>query len=122
MSLYGPWHLYLMATLYILAGILHFLKPKMYKRIIPSYLPGHGFIVVISGIVEIILGLAVFYPPTRNAALYGIIIMLTFFLPVHFFMLNNKKAGMGLPKWALFARIPLQFVLMFWSFWYLNIS
>jgi uncharacterized membrane protein len=31
--------LYLMAVLYVLAGSLHFVKPKMYLRIMPPYLP-----------------------------------------------------------------------------------
>jgi len=115
-----PWHLYLMALIYVIAGLMHFIHPKMYLRILPGYLPGHKLLVIISGFAEIILGIAICFSATKNIAIYFIIAMLTFFLPAHFHMLFNKKAGMGISKWILVARIPLQFVLMFWAFWYLR--
>jgi len=115
-----PWHLYLMAIVYIAAGIMHFVRPKMYMRILPSYLPGHKFLVNISGILEILLGIAICFSQTKNLALYVIIAMLTFFLPVHFHMLFDERASMGLSKWMLILRIPLQFALMLWAYWYLR--
>ncbi|QCW99259.1 hypothetical protein FGM00_03715 [Aggregatimonas sangjinii] len=115
-----PWHLYLMALVYIGAGIMHFVRPKMYMRILPSYLPGHKFLVTISGILEIVLGIALCFAVTKNLAIYCIIAMLTFFLPVHFHMLFDERASMGLSKWMLVSRIPLQFGLMLWAFWYLR--
>ena len=115
-----PWHLYLMAAIYIGAGIMHFVKPKMYMRIMPSYLPGHKFLVNLSGIAEIVLGIALCFPKTKDIAVYLIIAMLTFFLPVHLHMLFNKKAAMGLPKWVLIGRIPLQIALMYWAYAYLS--
>lgn len=114
-----PWHLYFMAFEYAIAGLMHFIKPKMYMRILPGYLPGHKFLVIISGIAEIILGIALCFSNTKDLAVYAIIAMLTFFLPVHFHMLFNKKAAMGLPKWMLIGRIPLQFALMLWAYSYL---
>lgn len=115
-----PWHFYLMAIIYILAGIFHFLKPKMYMRIMPAYLPKHRLLVYLSGIAEIILGAALLYPPTKNLAIYGIILMLLVFLLVHFYMLSSKKAGAGIPVWALVLRIPLQFMLIWWAWFYLR--
>jgi uncharacterized membrane protein len=109
-----------MALIYVIAGLMHFIHPKMYLRILPGYLPGHKLLVIISGIAEIILGIAICFSTTKNIALYAIIAMLTFFLPAHFHMLFNKKASMGIAKWILVARIPLQFVLMLWAFWYLR--
>ncbi|MFK7813926.1 MAG: hypothetical protein AB8B59_15630 [Maribacter sp.] len=115
-----PWHLYLMALIYVIAGIMHFVRPKMYMRILPGYLPGHKLLVIISGIAEIVIGLALCFTATKNLAIYMVIIMLTFFLPAHFHMLINKKAGMGISKWVLIARVPLQFALMFWAYYYLK--
>lgn len=120
MNLDYPWHLYLMALVYIGAGIMHFVRPKIYRRILPSYLPGHKFLVTFSGLAEIILGVALCFVATKNFAIYFVIAMLIFFLPVHFHMLLDKKASMGLAKWILIWRIPLQFGLMFWAYWYLK--
>lgn len=114
-----PWHFYLMAATYLIAGLMHFIKPTLYMRILPGYLPGHKLLVILSGLAEIVLGVALCISVTKQLAIYGIIIMLTFFLPVHVHMLFDKKAAMGLPKWILIVRIPLQFLLMYWAYHYL---
>lgn len=115
-----PWHLYLMGAAYIIAGVMHFVKPKMYMRILPGYLPGHKFLVNSSGIIEVVLGVALCFSEAKDFAIYSIIAMLIFFLPVHAHMLFDKRAAMGLPKWMLIWRIPLQFGLMYWAYWYLK--
>ena len=113
------WHFYLMAAIYIIAGISHFINPKMYIRTMPGYLPNHKALVLISGISEIALGLGLLSPETRDISLIGIILMLVMFLSVHFYMLTSKEAGAGIPRWILYLRIPLQFVLMYWAYLYL---
>ncbi|WP_335974331.1 DoxX family protein [Gaetbulibacter jejuensis] len=115
----NPWHLYLMAAIYVFAGIMHFIKPKMYMRIMPRYLPNHKLLVLLSGIAEIALGIALCIPVLKTTAIYGIITMLVVFLLVHFYMLSGEKASAGIPKWILILRIPLQFVLMYWAWSYL---
>ena len=115
-----PWHLYAMAVMYMVAGIFHFLRPKMYMRIMPRYLPNHKTLVYLSGIAEIVLGIAICVPKLKNYAIFGIIVMLTGLLMVHFYMLSGKQASVGIPKWILLLRIPLQFFLMYWAYWYLQ--
>ncbi|MGB1308228.1 MAG: DoxX family protein [Oceanihabitans sp.] len=116
-----PWHLYLMALIYIFAGIMHFIKPKVYLKIMPNYLPKHKFLVALSGVFEIALGISICIASLKTIAIYGIIAMLLVFLLVHFYMLTNKKASVGLPKSILILRIPLQFVLIYWAYYYLNL-
>jgi len=115
-----PYHIYIMAAMYIFAGIMHFIKPKAYLRIMPRYLPNHKLLVTLSGIAEILLGIALCIPATKNLAIYGIILMLTVFLLVHFYMLTGKKESAGIPRWILLLRVPLQFGLMYWAYWYLQ--
>ena len=114
----SPWHLYFMAGIYIVAGLMHFIFPRMYLRIIPPYLPVPKLLVFISGVVEVVLGIAICLPETRNLAVFGIILMLTIFLLVHVHMLSDEKASAGLPKWLLVLRIPLQFGLIYWAYQY----
>ena len=90
-------------------------------RILPGYLPGHKLLVKLSGLAEIFLGIALCFSMTKDFAVFSIIAMLAFFLPVHFHMLFDERASMGLPKWMLIWRIPLQFGLMYWAYWYLKI-
>ena len=116
-----PWHLYLMGAIYIFAGIMHFIKPKVYLRIMPRYLPFHKPLVLLSGVAEILLGVGLFFKETKNLSVYGIIAMLALFLLVHFYMLSSEKASAGFPKWLLLLRLPIQFALMYWAFMYLKV-
>jgi uncharacterized membrane protein len=74
--------------------------------------------VMLSGIVEMILGFMVMNKNTQSEAAWGIIIMLVVFLPVHIYMIQNEKAAMKMPKWVLILRLPLQFGLMYWAYLY----
>lgn len=109
-----------MAAMYIIAGVFHFVKPKAYMRIMPRYLPKHKLLVYLSGLTEIILGAALCIPILTRLAIYGIILLLLAFMPVHIYMLAEKKAALGIPKWLLFLRIGLQFGLMYWAWYYLK--
>jgi uncharacterized membrane protein len=113
-----PWHQYLFGVIFVLAGVNHFRKPKMYERIMPPYIPAHTTMVMLSGITEMALGFMILNPGTQSVAGWGIILMLFIFLAVHVYMLQNEKAAMKLPKWLLLLRIPLQFALMYWAFMY----
>ncbi|WP_299779847.1 MauE/DoxX family redox-associated membrane protein [uncultured Formosa sp.] len=116
-----PWHLYLLSFLYVVAGILHFVKPNTYLKIMPNYLPNPKLLVALSGIFEIALGICLCISTLKSIAIYGIIAMLLVFLLVHFYMLKNEKNGAGVPKWILILRIPIQFILMYWAYFYINI-
>lgn len=113
-----PWHQYLMGILYVLAGVNHFRKPKLYERIMPPYIPAQSTLVLLSGVAEMILGFMIMNKNTQEEAAWGIIAMLIVFIPVHIYMLKNKKAAMKLPKWLLILRLPLQFGLMYWAYLY----
>lgn len=113
-----PWHQYLMGILLVLAGMNHFRKPKLYERIMPPYIPATSTTVLASGIVEMVLGLMLMNKNTQVQAAWGIIIMLILFIPVHIYMLQDKKASMKLPTWLLILRIPLQLALIYWAFQY----
>ena len=112
-----PWHLYLMSAIYIIAGLFHFIAPTKYREIVPRYIPYRNSMVFWSGIAEIIIGIGVLIPVFQKAALMALILMLLIFFTVHFYMLKNTKR---IPKWILMLRIPLQFVLIYWAFSYLQ--
>ena len=116
------WHLFFMALLYFVLGIFHFIKPKMYLKLIPPYLPNPKILNYLAGFFEMLFGILLLHSFTRNFAVVGIILMLFAFLPTHIYMLTNKRAGMNLPKSVLIIRIFLQFFLMFWAFQYYNVS
>lgn len=113
-----PWHLYLMAFLYILAGINHFRVPHSYIKIIPSYFPNPKLLNILSGGSEILLGALLCVPSVSKYAAVGIIALLIAVFPANLFMYADEKANMGLPNWVLLLRLPLQIVLIIWAYRY----
>lgn len=113
-----PWHQYLLGLIFIVAGFFHLQKPAIFERILPPYLPSHKSIVLVSGILEMVLGFMLLSAGTQKVAAWGIIILLLLFLPVHIYMLQEKKASLKIPRWMLILRVPLQFALMYWAFQY----
>ena len=108
-----------MSFMYVLAGLFHFWKPKPYLHIMPPYIPYPKVMVYLSGLAEVILGIGLLFPITKNSSIYLIAAMLLVFFAVHIHMLQSKKAGKGIPSWILWLRIPLQFILIWWALFYL---
>jgi uncharacterized membrane protein len=113
-----PWHLYVMAFLYIIAGINHFKNPGMYIRIIPPFFPNPKLLNSLSGAAEIILGIFLVVPVATRFAAWGIIALLIAVFPANIYMFCKKKGNFSLFKLILLIRLPLQIVLIFWAFQY----
>lgn len=113
-----PWHLYLMAFLYIAAGINHFRVPRVYHKIIPASFPKPHLINYIAGLAEIVLGSALCYAPLTSFAAWGIIALLVAIFPSNLYMYRNNEAGLGLPRWLRLLRLPMQLLLLFWALQY----
>lgn len=113
-----PWHLYLMAFFYILAGINHFRIPRIYHKIIPPQLPKPHLINYCAGFAQIILGIALCYAPLTFYAAWGIIALLVAIFPSNLYMYRNNAASLGLPLWLRLLRLPMQLALIFWALQY----
>ncbi len=108
--------LLLMAHFYILAGINHFLNPQFYLRIMPPYLPLHRELVLLSGLVEVLLGAYLLVPAWRRWAAWGTIALLVAVFPANVYQLQAGGAGMDVPLWALWLRLPIQALLIAWAY------
>jgi uncharacterized membrane protein len=113
------WDLILMGVMYSFAGTMHFIKPEAYLKVMPGFFKAKTFLVYLSGAIEIMLSVGLFFENTRSLAAMGIVLILITFLSVHFNMLRGKKYAMKVPKWILLLRIPLQFVLIWWAYLYI---
>ncbi|MEL6812997.1 MAG: hypothetical protein AAFP76_16855 [Bacteroidota bacterium] len=113
-----PWHQYLLGLLFVVAGVTHFTKSHWYERVIPPYIPNHKSVVLVSGIIEMILGFMLLNSDSQSMAAWSIMVLMVLFLPVHIHMLQDEKASLKLPKWLLILRLPLQFGLIYWAYQY----
>jgi uncharacterized membrane protein len=109
--------IYLLALLFVGAGVLHFVAPAPYLRIMPPYLPTPLLLVYISGAAEIAGGIGLLLPATRRLAGWGLLALLVAVFPANVYMLQAHGTGMAVPLWALWLRLPLQLVLMAWVGW-----
>jgi uncharacterized membrane protein len=111
--------LLLAAIFYSFAGILHFLRPTMYLKIMPPYVPWHLAMVYVSGAAEILGGLGLLIPRVRRSAALGLVALLIAVFPANIYMATNPvEAGASeLPPAALWGRLLLQPVFILWILW-----
>jgi uncharacterized membrane protein len=113
--------LWLMAAFYVVAGVMHFVRPDVYMPMMPPYLPWHGELVFLSGVAEVVLGVLVLVPATRRLAAWGIILLLAAVFPANVHIAVNDvplfgaSEGAGAMSWV---RLPLQLVLAWWAWLY----
>lgn len=107
--------LYVMAGLYIVAGILHFVSPRTYLAIMPPYIPNPKRMVDFSGALEILLGIGLLFPQTRTLSAWGLILLLIAIFPANIYMATSGKFR-KIPSWLLWARLPLQGLLIWWAY------
>lgn len=110
--------LYLMALLYITAGINHFIHPAFYLKIMPPYIPYHGLMVAASGVAEIVFGLLLIPPTTRRVGAWLIILLLIAIFPANLQMAMDFYRENNPALWIAVLRLPLQLVLIGWAWWY----
>ena len=100
--------LYLCALLYIAAGINHFVNAEMYLRTMPPYLPAHEALVALSGVIEVVLGVAGL----------GIVLLLIAVFPANIQTYLNMKATADPRLTFALVRLPLQLPLIAWAWAY----
>ena len=106
-----------LAVFYSLAGANHFVNPDFYVPMMPPYLPAHLELVYLSGIFEIIGGVAVLAPGLRASAGVGLVILLFAILPANVHMALNPDSFPDLNSFALYLRLPVQALLVAWAYW-----
>jgi uncharacterized membrane protein len=111
---------WLLTIFMVLAGVNHFVAPAPYVAIVPAALPAHLALVYISGVAEIAGGLGLILPATRRLAAWGLILLFVAILPANINMAIHHlpMSGHHVPAALLWARLPLQLVLIAWAFWY----
>ena len=78
------------ALIFLAAGVMHFVVPASYIRIVPPWLPRADLLVVVSGVAEILGGVGVMVPATRRAAAWGLIALLVAVFPANMQMLSTN--------------------------------
>ena len=106
----------LLAAFFVGSGLNHFVAPRFYRAIVPPQLaPQAKRVVEISGVAEVLGGVGVLLPRTRSAAGIGLIALLAAVFPANLYMAREPEHFKRVPRWALYARLPLQPLMMWWA-------
>jgi uncharacterized membrane protein len=106
----------LLALFFIGAGVNHFVQPRPYEKIVPPQLQGDAKrVVMASGVAEIAGGLGVLLPWTRKLSGLGLVALLAAVFPSNLYMAQKPERFSPIPRWALYARLPLQPLMMLWA-------
>ena len=102
---------------FIGVGVLHFTRPKFFLAMMPPWIPMHKEAVAVSGVAEIAGGAALLTDATAMFAGPWLTALLLAVFPANIHMAIDqgqvdRMAKAGIPRWALYARLPLQPVLI----------
>jgi len=101
---------------FILAGLLHFARPRMYEAIMPPGLPRHRELVYASGVAEIAGGAGLMIARVRRPAGWWLMATLLAVFPANVHMALHAEDYEGIPggRAALIGRLPFQLAFLAW--------
>jgi uncharacterized membrane protein len=105
------------AALFIVGGIGHFAATDFYAKMMPPYLPLHRPLVLLSGLIEIVLGVLLLIPRTSTFAAWGLVALLIAVFPANLHVYRHQEL-FPLPPLVHRLRLPLQGVLILWALAY----
>jgi uncharacterized membrane protein len=109
--------LFLLAIFFVVAGVNHFANPDFYIEIMPPYIPAHAELVYWSGFFEVLGGVAVLFPGCRALAGWFLVALLIAVYPANLHMALHPEQFPDVSAFALYARLPFQFVFIAWAYW-----
>ena len=111
-----------MSIFYINVGIKHFTDPYWFLHIIPPFLERVGLeLVYISGFFEILFGLMLIIPKTRQLASFGLILLLIAVYPANLYLAfyEEPQKLIGISAFsASWIRLPIQFIFLWLAYWH----
>ncbi|MGB3614841.1 MAG: MauE/DoxX family redox-associated membrane protein [Elainellaceae cyanobacterium] len=113
-----------LAVCMVVAGVLHFAATEPFVKIVPGVLPYPAAIVYVSGVIEIALGVMLLFRPLQRLAGWGLVLLFIAVYPANINMAVNQIHLDGIPDspWVHAVRLPFQFVLIAWAYWYTRLE
>ena len=109
-----------MSLLYVIVGVKHFTNTDFFVAIVPPIITWKEEAVLISGVIEVILGLLLLFNQTRKLAGWGIILLLIAVFPanIYLYVSDIPREMVGISKNQALFRLPFQIPLMLIAYWY----
>jgi len=109
-----------MSLLYITVGVKHFINPDFFVTIVPPIINWKEEAVLVSGFIEVLLGILLLFNQTRKLAAWGIILLLIAVLPANIYLYISEipREILSISKSQALFRIPFQIPLIIISYWH----
>ena len=109
-----------MSLLYITVGVKHFINPDFFVTIVPPIIRWKEEAVLVSGFIEVLLGILLLFNQTRKLAAWGIILLLIAVLPANIYLYLSEipREILSISKSQALFRIPFQIPLIIISYWH----
>jgi uncharacterized membrane protein len=100
-------------------GVLHFMAPAGFVKIVPACLPAPLALVLVSGLCEIAGGVGVLVPRVRRAAGFALAALYVAVFPanVNMAVYHIQPEGLTIPPLLLWLRLPFQVGFIVWAMW-----
>ncbi|MBI1279387.1 MAG: DoxX family membrane protein [Anaerolineaceae bacterium] len=110
--------IWLLAALFIVAGIAHFTFLRHdFAQIVPPLFPHKDDIVLFTGVLEILGGLGLIIPLTSRWAGIALILYLIAVFPANIYGARNHVLVLGRPHPPVWIRLPFQALLIILLWW-----
>lgn len=116
---------WVLAVVYVLAGVMHLIRPEPFLTITPAWVPAPYAVVLLTGVAELLGAIGLMQPfskPLRRAAGWGLALYALCVWPAninHFIMDMARADGGGL---GLAYHVPRMFAqpLIIWLAWWVS--
>jgi len=109
-----------MSLLYVTVGVKHFTNTDFFVAIVPPIINWKKEAVLISGFIEVVLGVLLVFNQTKKLAAWGIILLLIAVFPANIYLYISEFAreALSISKDQALLRIPFQIPLMIIAYWH----
>jgi uncharacterized membrane protein len=101
-------------------GLGHFIKTSQMTQMLPSWVPIRVPLIYITGVFELLAAVAILMTPLTRPVGVALCIFLLLILPSNVYAAFQRVdfGGHGAGPIYLLVRIPLQFLLIGWIYWF----
>lgn len=103
----------------VLAGAMHFVRPDLFVPMVPAFLPAPDLIVLLSGGVELAVGIGLLVPATRRRAGWVAVFLFVAIWPgsIHVALSGNYPSQPT--SWPVYhwLRVPFHALYVGWALW-----
>ena len=109
-----------LGIVFIFTGIGHFIQTEPMAQMLPPWVPERTLLVYLTGGLEFAIAVGFLVPKSRRFTGGVAALVLILFFPANIYAAINHvpMGGHGWGPAYLFIRAPLQFIILFWVYWF----